>query len=124
MQVGEQGRVGLVEPGAVAVLHDLEVAIVLVPAAVAGILLGLDVITPVHLHEGHAMLNEPAGEHARLAKVRLAVSGARSRRLAANVESFGCLGLHAKRGFHRLNLGIESLIFWPLAAMKLIQRSQ
>ena len=43
-----------------AVLHEDEVAVMVVPAAVASVLLGFDVIAPVDLHERHAMFDQPA----------------------------------------------------------------
>src|SRR5262245_33203050 len=57
-----------------AVLHDLEVAVVVVPAAVAGVFLGLDMVAPVHLDERHPMLDQPPAEQARLAKARQAIA--------------------------------------------------
>ena len=86
MQVFQQRRQRLIEPGSVAILHDLEVAIVMVPAAVAGVLLGLDVIAPVDLHERHAMLDQPAAQQAGLAEARTAVAVLERIRLAAEIE--------------------------------------
>src|SRR5581483_3537440 len=63
-QVVEQGAVGLIEPWGVAILHDLKVAVVVVPAAVAGILLRFDVVAPVDLHEGYAMFDQAPGQQA------------------------------------------------------------
>ena len=86
VQVVEQGREGPVEHPAVAVLHDLEVAVVHVPAAVARVLGPLDVRAPVDLDERDARLDQPAGDQAALAEavrpVRLADPG----RLALDVE--------------------------------------
>ena len=45
-----------------------------VPAAVAGVLLGLDVIAPVDLHERHAMLDQPPAQQARLTEASAAIA--------------------------------------------------
>src|SRR5437870_10526936 len=64
LKIGQQRGQGLVEPGGLPVLHDLEVAVMVIPAAVAGILLSLHVIAPVDLHERNTVLEEPAREQA------------------------------------------------------------
>ncbi len=69
-----------------AVLHDLEVAVVVVPAAVAGVLLGLDVVAPVDLHERHAVLDQPPAQQARLAEARPPVAVAQPFRLGPQLE--------------------------------------
>src|SRR5262245_31189314 len=74
VQVLEQGRQGAVEHPAVAVLHDGEVAVVHIPAAVAVILDRLDMAAPVDLDEGLARLDQPAGDQAALAERMRAVS--------------------------------------------------
>src|SRR5688572_20124044 len=58
-EVVEERREGVVERPGLALLHDLEVAVVVVPAAVAGVFLRLDVGAPVHLHERHPALHQP-----------------------------------------------------------------
>ncbi len=68
VKVVEQGRERPVEHPAVAVLHDLEVAVVHVPAAVARVLGALDVRAPVDLDEGDSRLDQPAGDQAALAE--------------------------------------------------------
>ena len=85
-EIAEECRERLVEPRRVAVLHDLEVAVVVVPAAVARVLFGLDVIAPVHLHERHAGLDESPGEQARLAEARAAVAIDRRGLLLREIE--------------------------------------
>src|SRR5262249_31914864 len=73
VQVGQEGGKCLVEPRGVPVLHDLEVAVMMVPAPVARVLLGLHVVAPVDLHKRHARFHQSACQQARLAEARAAV---------------------------------------------------
>src|SRR5262245_39848557 len=43
VHIAQERRHRLIEPGSVPVLHDLKIAVVMVPTAVAAVLLGLDV---------------------------------------------------------------------------------
>ena len=69
-----------------AVLHDLEVAVVMVPPTIARVLFGLDVVAPVHLHERHPGLDQTPAQQARLAEARQPVAPARRVLLPAQVE--------------------------------------
>ena len=86
VQVGEQGGQGLVQPGGMPILHDLEVPVVMIPAAVAGIFLRLDVIAPVDLNERNAALDQPSRQQTRLAETRSAIAVDGRRLLLADVE--------------------------------------
>ena len=80
-----------------AILHDLKVAVVVVPAAVARICLGFDVVAPVDLNERHPFLDEPAGQEARLAKARPAVALDNFGFLPAQIEDLGGRGRSQQR---------------------------
>ena len=67
------------------ILHDLKIPIMVVPTAVAGVLLRLDVVAPVDLHERHAVLDQPSGQYQRLADARPAVAVQQRLRLLRQV---------------------------------------
>ena len=79
-----------------AVLHDLEVPVMVIPAAVTGVLLGLDVVAPVHLDERHSALHKSSGEQATLPEPGSAIPIGNRRGLLRQVEESrsGRIGEH------------------------------
>ena len=74
IQIVEQRGRGLVEHPGVTILKLLKVPIVHVPPAVAGVFDGLDMRTPIHLHEPHARFHQPPRHQTTLAKAKPAVA--------------------------------------------------
>ena len=106
------------------ILHELEVAIVIVPAAVASVLLRFDMIAPVDLHERHAMLHEPTRQQTRLPEARSAIAIRQLGPFARQIEHARCIG----RSQQGKRLG-AIIVDGPLAAgvdgaARLIQRTE
>ncbi len=109
VQIIEQSGHGLIQPGGVAVLHDLEVAVVLVPAAVAGVLFRFDMVAPVDLDEGNTRFDESAGQEAGLAEAGPAIAIRQGRRFAGEVEGRPALR-RQKHVQHPLLIGGQVLL--------------
>nr|BAL54996.1 hypothetical protein HGMM_F22C11C11 [uncultured Planctomycetota bacterium] len=107
MQVIQKCAQDLIQDRAVAVLQDFEIAVMQIPAAIAGIFFSLDVIAPIDLHKRDAVLNESAGQQTRLAEARQAVPLPQPHRLLTQIEE--AQSLTPQKHFQSLPLvGVES----------------